>query len=68
MAKLGLVGHTVHCRNEEPKRCAGEFSDYIRKRLSEKKIALVGYQLSILEALYAFWISIPRISVRSAAA
>jgi len=51
MAKLGLIEHTVHCRTEDPEKCAFEFADYIRKNYQDKKIALVGYQPSILEAL-----------------
>ncbi len=51
MTKLGLIDHTVHCRGEEPERCAVEFADCVRKKYGDKKIAIVGYQPSILEAL-----------------
>ncbi len=51
MAKLGLIEHTVHCRTEDPEKCALEFVEYARKNYKGKKIALVGYQPSILEAL-----------------
>lgn len=51
MAKLGLIEHTVHCKTEDPENCAHEFADYVRKTYGNKKIALVGYQPSILEAL-----------------
>lgn len=51
MAKLGLVSGTIHCKSEDPENCAPEFANYIRKTYKNKKIALVGYQPSILEAL-----------------
>lgn len=51
MKKLGLTGHTVHCRTEDPETCAVEFANYVRLNYGNKKIALVGYQPSILEAL-----------------
>jgi len=51
MAKLGLIGHTIHCRTEDPEKCALEFADYIRENYKDKKVALVGYQPSILESL-----------------
>lgn len=51
MAKLGLIDHTVHCRTEEPELCAKEFYDYVTTCYKGKKIALVGYQPSILDAL-----------------
>jgi len=51
MAKLGLVEHTVHCRTEEPENCAQEILKIVKKDYRDKKIALIGYQPSILEAL-----------------
>ena len=51
MAKLGFVDHTVHCRTEEPELCAREFYEYAKNHYTGKKIALVGYQPSILDAL-----------------
>lgn len=51
MAKLGLIDHTVHCRTEEPENCAQEILEIVKKNYKDKKIALVGYQPSILEAL-----------------
>lgn len=51
MAYLGLIQHTVHCKTEEPETCAQEFVNYARMKFKDKKIALIGYQPSILEAL-----------------
>lgn len=42
---LGLSDNTVHCRNEEPVRCAMQTRDYFIEHFgSGKKVALVGYQ------------------------
>lgn len=51
MAYLGRAGHTVHCRTEDPEKCAQEFVAYAKDHYKDKKIALVGYQPSMLEAL-----------------
>lgn len=51
MAKIGLIEHTVHCRTEEPENCAGEILDIVKRDYKDRKIALIGYQPSILEAL-----------------
>lgn len=51
MTKLELIDHTVHCRTEEPELCAKEFFDYAEKNYKGKKIALIGYQPSILDYL-----------------
>ncbi|SCK04604.1 Domain of uncharacterised function (DUF364) [uncultured Clostridium sp.] len=51
MSKLGLVKNTVHCKNSEPELCAKKIAEYIREIYSGKKIALIGYQPAILDAL-----------------
>lgn len=51
MAKIGLIEHTVHCRTEEPENCAGEILDIVKRDYKDRKIVLIGYQPSILEAL-----------------
>ncbi|WP_243444996.1 Rossmann-like domain-containing protein [Romboutsia maritimum] len=51
MCKLGLTENTIHCKNEEPELCAKKFIDYIKENYNNEKIALVGYQPAILEAL-----------------
>jgi uncharacterized protein (DUF4213/DUF364 family) len=51
MSHLGLINRTVHCKMEDPEKCALEFADYVRKHYSGKNIALIGYQPSILDAL-----------------
>ena len=51
MRHLGLIEHTVHCRTEEPVECAGLCLEQLKREHAGKKIALVGYQPSLFEAL-----------------
>jgi uncharacterized protein (DUF4213/DUF364 family) len=51
MTHLGLIDKTVHCKAEDPEKCALEFACYVKKHYNGKNIALIGYQPSILEAL-----------------
>jgi hypothetical protein len=51
MRRLGLAEGTLHCKNDEPERCAGDFAAYIEKNFVKPKIALVGYQPALLEKL-----------------
>ena len=48
---LKLIDHTVHCRTEEPVECAVSYIPYLKERFPGARIALIGYQPSILEAL-----------------
>ena len=51
MRHLGLVSGTVHCRNEEPPRCAQELVKYLMEKHTGRRIALVGFQPRMAEAL-----------------
>jgi uncharacterized protein (DUF4213/DUF364 family) len=51
MRYLGRVTRTVHCKDEEPRRCAAELVDYIEKTYGRPRIALIGFQPRMLEAL-----------------
>ena len=51
MKYLGKVECTVHCRNEGPELCSHDAVDYIRTTYGSPKIALIGYQPSLLERL-----------------
>ena len=51
MRYLGRAAKTVHCKDEEPRQCAAELADYIEKSYSRPRIALIGFQPRILEAL-----------------
>lgn len=51
MCKLGLADRTIHCKNEEPELCAGKFKNHFKEQYENPKIALIGYQPSMLENL-----------------
>lgn len=49
---LGLTDKTVHCRNQEPALCAPQLLEYLaQKHPSVRKVALVGMQPAMAEAL-----------------
>jgi hypothetical protein len=49
--QLGLADRTVHCKNEEPKQCSLELAKYIEENYGQPKIAMVGFQPRMVEAL-----------------
>jgi uncharacterized protein (DUF4213/DUF364 family) len=51
MNQLGMVEGTTHCKNEEPEICSQELAAHISKEFGDPKIAIVGYQPSMVEAL-----------------
>ncbi len=51
LCQLGLIGGTVHCKNEGPESCAREISRHLQAHYSGAKIGLVGLQPSILDQL-----------------
>lgn len=52
MASLGKCKGTVHCRTEGPELCAQDMRQFLEKNYPEvQKIALVGFQPSLLEML-----------------
>ena len=48
---LGLASQTVHCKDEQPKECAAELVSYIEKNYGQPRIAMVGFQPRMVEAL-----------------
>ena len=51
MRHLGLVSNTVHCKDEGPRRCALELVKHLAERYDVHRIALVGFQPRMAEAL-----------------
>ncbi|MGQ9745921.1 MAG: Rossmann-like domain-containing protein [Dissulfurimicrobium sp.] len=51
MRHLGLIEKTVHCRNHDPERCAGQLLNYINERFGKPKIAFIGFQPAMINAL-----------------
>lgn len=48
---LGITDKTIHCKNEEPEKCALELVSYISNNYGNPKIALIGLQPAMLQAL-----------------
>lgn len=51
MRHLGLAAQTIHCRNEQPRECSQELVKYIEKSYGQPRIAMVGFQPRMVEAL-----------------
>ena len=51
MSYLGLAEGTVHCKDTKPRECAAELADYIENSYGHPKIAMVGFQPRMVEAL-----------------
>lgn len=53
MKSMGLCSGTVHCRTSGPENCAQDMRAFLRKNYPNvKRVALIGYQPSLLEMLY----------------
>lgn len=48
---LGLAEGTVHCRNEDPRRCGPEMAHQLGQRFGRRRYGLVGLQPAILAGL-----------------
>lgn len=51
MRYLGLIDGTRHCRDNEPRQCSYELANYIEENYGRPKIAMVGLQPRMAEAL-----------------
>jgi len=51
MRHLKLVDKTIHCRNNEPRECSRELVKYIERNYGQPKIAFIGFQPRMVEAL-----------------
>ena len=51
MREAGLIMGTVHCRDDEPARCARELVAYVREKFGNPRIAFVGFQPAMIERL-----------------
>ncbi len=50
MKKLGMIDNTIHCKDEEPEKCAAEMKDYILNRWGKASIGLIGLNPALAEA------------------
>jgi len=51
MRYLGLVDKSVHCKDNEPRECSHELVKYIDRNYGHPKLAMVGFQPRMVEAL-----------------
>ncbi len=51
MNHLGLASRTIHCKDKQPRECAAELASYIKENYGQPKIAMVGFQPRMVEAL-----------------
>ncbi len=51
LKKAGKIEKALHCRDEEPQKCAEEISVHIRKKYGKVKVGLIGFNPAILEEL-----------------
>lgn len=50
---LNYISKTVHCKDKEPTECAARLVDYIKERFDNPRIAFIGMQPAMVEALAA---------------
>ena len=48
---LGLLGTSLHCRDDDPEKCAKEIARHIRDKWGKVGVGLVGFNPAIAEAL-----------------
>ncbi len=51
LRELKMADHTIHCKDEGPKKCSLELAEMIEKEYGKPKIALFGLQPAMAEAL-----------------
>ena len=51
MKHLGLIGQTVHCKDNQPRECSHELVRYIEENYDQPRVAMVGFQPRMVEAL-----------------
>jgi hypothetical protein len=50
---LNYISKTLHCKDKEPGECAAHLVNYIKERFSNPRIAFIGMQPAMVEALAA---------------
>lgn len=51
LKKIGLIENTMHCKDEEPEKCAKEIAEYVLAKWGKIKIGLIGLNPAIAESL-----------------
>jgi len=53
LRSLGILESSLHCRDEDPERCAVDLARYVRDQWGEGSVGLIGLNPAIAEALVA---------------
>jgi len=48
---LNYISNTIHCKDQEPAKCALHFKNYIQEKFRQPRIAFIGLQPAIVESL-----------------
>jgi len=48
---LGIIDTTLHCKDEEPEKCAKEIASHVKHKPGSKTVGLIGLNPAIAEAL-----------------
>jgi len=51
MRHLGLITETKHCKDNQPRECSQELVRYIEENYGQPRVAMVGFQPRMVEAL-----------------
>jgi uncharacterized protein (DUF4213/DUF364 family) len=51
LRSLGMVGGTVHCKDEDPEKCAREIAEIVSVKHGKTKVGLIGLNPAIAERL-----------------
>jgi hypothetical protein len=51
MRSLGMIEQTVHCKDNDPRECSLKLADYVAEKYGSPRIAMVGLQPRMVEAL-----------------
>ena len=51
LKKIGLIKNTIHCKDEEPEKCAKEIAEYVLTKWGKIRIGLIGLNPAIAESL-----------------
>ena len=51
MRARGMAEQTMHCRDDAPPKCAAKLADMVAERFGHPKVALVGLQPRMVQAL-----------------
>jgi uncharacterized protein (DUF4213/DUF364 family) len=53
LRSMGMLEASLHCRDEDPEKCAKEIAGYVHERWTSATVGLVGFNPAIAEALVA---------------